>query len=95
MVSEAQRQYHRDYYEKNKEKIRVQNTEAVRRYRQNQKDGIKELTVLTPEQKERSKIVKAEYYKNNKDKLKERSEEHYNNNKDYYKEYYKDYYIIN
>jgi lipopolysaccharide export LptBFGC system permease protein LptF len=95
MVTEAQRQYHRDYYEKNKERMRVQNAEAVRRYREKHKDDYKEPVVLTPEQKERNKIVHAEYYENNKDRLKEMNRENYENNRDYYREYYKDYYIIN
>lgn len=71
-------EYHKKYYQKNKDKIKGYQKE----YRQKNKDKIKEY------QKEYNK----EYYQNNKDKIKEYQTEYYQNNKDKIKEYQKNFY---
>jgi len=56
---------------------------------------LNKINLMTEEQKEKRKKIEIEYYKNNKDRIKENSKKYYENNKDRIKENSKKYYENN
>ena len=81
ICKDCAKQYRKQYYKQNADKIKEQNAE----YRKQNADKIKE----------QSAKYNAEYYKQNKDKKKEYQSEYRNQNKDKIKEYKSEYYNKN
>ena len=76
---EDKQKHNKEYYEKNKEKLKEYNNEYQKQYKKNNKEKISEY------QKEYMKEYNKEYYLNNKEKFKQYQED----NKEYIKEYRK------
>jgi hypothetical protein len=89
---DCKKNYEKEHYTKNKDKIKENNKE----YYQNNKDKIKEnKKEYRQNNKDKIKENNKEYYQNNKDKIKENNKEYYQNNKDKIKENKKEYYQNN
>ena len=82
------REYHKEYYEQNKDKMK----EYWKEYREQNKDRIKERNKKYYEQnKDKRKEYQKEYSEQNKDKIKEYKKEYREQNKDKIKEKNKEY----
>lgn len=93
------KEYHKEYRQKNKEKIREyrkENKEKIReyekKYRKENQEHFKEYRkkYLQEHRKEGEEWDK-KYYQKNKEKLNEQGKKHYQENREYYKEYQKKY----
>jgi len=76
------KEYHKEYYAKNKEHIKQQTKE----YREANKEQMKE---YMKEYREANKECKKKYYQENKEYIKQKSKEYNEKNKEHIKQYYK------
>ena len=89
---EYNKEYYKEYYENNRERIKEyyeNNKEYYKEYYENNRERIKEYNKEYRENnKERIKEYKKEYRENNKERIKEYKKEYRENNKERIKEYY-------
>ena len=107
---EYQKEYRREYYEQNKDKIKEKSREYYEQNKDKMKEHHKEYYEQNKDRRkeyyeqnkdklkeyyEQNKDRRKEYIERNKDKIKEKSREYYELNKDKMKEYWKEYYEQN
>ena len=91
-VDAVLKEYHKEYYEKNKEKI----AEHQKEYYEDNQEYIRARELKRYyDNKEHYLEWSKEYYQENKEHIKERSLQYYHKNKEHIKEYYKEYYQEN